>query len=102
MPLPVKQGEGTGTCLESRYPRYTCSLAVLFAVGAYGILQLLIQPWLCALGTHYGWVDRGSVEYEVCPTLLHMANTGNRTLDLLILSPMPYPLGHMLPITLLQ
>ena len=60
-------------------------------------LKLLIQPWLCAPGTHFGWVDRGSVEYEVCPTLLHMASTGNRTLGLLILSPMPYPLGHMLP-----
>ena len=60
-------------------------------------LQLLIQPWICAPGTHYGWVDRGSVEYEVYPTLLHMASTGNRTPDLLILSPTPYPLGHMLP-----
>ena len=60
-------------------------------------MQLLIQPWICAPGTQYGWVDRGSVEYEVCPTLLHMANTGNRTPDLLILSPTPYPLGHMLP-----
>ena len=31
-------------------------------------------------------MDQGSVEYEVCPTLLHMASTGNRTSDLLILS----------------
>ena len=60
-------------------------------------LQLLIQSWICAPGTHYGWVDRGSVEYEVCPTPLHMASNGNRTPDLLILSPTPYPLGHMLP-----
>ena len=30
----------------------------------------------------------------VCPTLL--ASTGNRTPDILILSPTPYPLGHML------
>ena len=45
-------------------------------------LQLLIQPWICAPGTHYGWVDQGSVEHEVCPTLLHMASTGNRTPDL--------------------
>ena len=83
-----------------RYPRYTCSSDFTFplAVGAYGSLQLLIQPWICAPGTHYGWVDRGSVEYEVCPTLLHMASTGNRTPDLLILSPTPYPLGHVLPI----
>ena len=69
-----------GICLESRYPRYTCSSDFTFplAVGAYGSLQLLIQPWICALGTHYGWVDQGSVEYEVCLTPLHMASTGNR------------------------
>ena len=30
-------------------------------------------------------------------TLLHMASTANWTPGLLILSPMPYPLGHMLP-----
>ena len=41
-------------------------------------------------------VDRFSVEYEVYPTLLHMENTGNRTPDILILSPTPHPLGHML------
>ena len=94
--FPAK-GKGKGICLESRYPRYTCSSDFTFplAVGAYGSLQLLIQPWICAPGTHYGWVDRGSVEYEVCPTLLHMASTGNRTPDLLILSPTPYPLGHV-------
>ena len=60
--------------------------------------QLLIQPFICAPGTYYGWVDRGSVEYEVCPTLLHLASIENRTPDPLILSPSPYPLGHMLPI----
>ena len=61
-------------------------------------LQLLIRSWICAPGrpTHYGWVDRGSVEYKVCPTLLHMARSGNRTPDLLILSPVPCPRGHML------
>ena len=61
---------------------------------AHSSLQLLIQPWICAPGTHYGWVDQGSVEYEVCLTFLHMASTGNRTPDLLILSLTPYPLGH--------
>ena len=90
--------KGKGICLESRYPRYTCSSDFTFplAVGAYGSLQLSIQPWICAPGTHYGWMDQGSVEYEVCSTLLHMASTGNRTPDFLILSPTPYPLGHML------
>ena len=62
-------------------------------------LQLLIQTWICVPGTHYGWVDQGSVEYEAYPSPLHMANTGNRTPDLLMLSPMPYPRGHMLPCT---
>ena len=85
-----------GICLESRYPRYRCSSGFTFslAVGTYGSLQLSIQPWICAPGTHYNCVDRGSVEYEVCPTPLHMATTGNRTPDLLILSPTPYPLSH--------
>ena len=59
-------------------------------------MQLLIQPWICAPGTHYGLVDRSSVEYEVYPTLLHMTRSGNQTPDLLILSQIPYPLGHML------
>ena len=35
------------------------------------------------------------MEYEVCLTLLHMASTGNRIPDLLIFSPMPYPLDRM-------
>ena len=54
---------------------------------AHSSLQLLTRPWICAPGTHYGWVDQDSVEYEVCLTLLHMANTRNWTPDLLILSP---------------
>ena len=36
-------------------------------------------------------------ESSYSTTLLHMASTGNRTPDLLILSPTPYPLGHVLP-----
>ena len=58
---------------------------------------LLIQPWIWASGTHYSWVDQGSEEYKVCLTLLQMARTGNRTPDLVISSPMPYPLEHVLP-----
>ena len=47
-----------GICLESRYPRYTCSSHFTFplAVGTNGSLQLSIQPWILAPGTHYGWV----------------------------------------------
>ena len=72
------------------------TLPFLWQGGRQCSLQLLIQPWICAPGTHYGMVDRGSVEYEVSLTLLRMASTGNQIADLLILSPTPYPLGHML------
>ena len=89
------KGKGKGGCLESRI-HVQQTLPFLWQGGRQWSLQLLIQPWICVPGTHYSWVDRGSVEYEVCLTLLHMASTGNRTPNLLILSPMPYPLGHML------
>ena len=49
-------------------------------------------------GTHHCWVGRGSMEWEVCPTLVHMMTSNrNQTPDFLILSPRPYPFGHMLP-----
>ena len=57
----------------------------------------IIQPCICAPGTHYVWVDRGCVESEVCSTLLHMTTIWNRTPDLDILSSTPYPLRHILP-----
>ena len=60
-------------------------------------LLLLIQPGIYAPGTDYGWVGQGSVEYEVCLTHLHMASTGNRSQDLLILSPTLYPNGPHAP-----
>ena len=89
--------KGKGICLESIYPcDHMFFRLYLPWQREHSSLQLLIQPWICAPGTHYGW-DRGSVEYEVCPTLQHVASTGNRTPDLLILSPMLYPLSHMLP-----
>ena len=46
---------------------------------------------------HHCWVGRGNMEWEVYPTLQHMTNSANWTRDLLILSPIPYPLSHMLP-----
>ena len=67
--------------------------------GCQCSLQLLIQPCICAPDTHCSWVHRGSVGYKVCPTLLHMTSTGNRTLYLLILSLMPCTLGRVLLIT---
>ena len=57
-------------------------------------LQLLIQSGICAPGTHYCSVEQA---YKVYPILLHMTCAGIRTLDLLTLCPIPYPLGHMLP-----
>ena len=42
----------------------------------------------------HGWIDY--MEWQVCPTLLHMIGNGNRTSDHLILSPKPVPLGQML------
>ena len=46
------KGKGKFICLESRYRRgCTCSSDGTFslAVGAYGSLQLSIQPWMCDL-----------------------------------------------------
>ena len=47
------------------------------AVGTYGSLQLLIQPWICAPGTHCSWVNRGTVGCEVWLILLHMSTWFN-------------------------
>ena len=60
---------------------------------AHSSLQLLIQPWICAQGTHYGWVDQGNVEYKVYPTLLHMASTGNQTREVQTWVPCPIHLA---------
>ena len=85
-----------GMCLESKYPcDYTCSLDFT-SLLVHSSLQLLIFGSGHQVPITAGWVNRGIVEYKVCLTLLHMASTGNRTPDLLILSPMPYPLGHTL------
>ena len=46
----------------------------------------------------YCWVDRGRMIGDICPTLLNMTSSGNRTPDLLISSLMPCPLGHTAPI----
>ena len=39
----------------------------------------------------------GSIEYEVSLTLQHMPSTENRITELLIMSPTPHPLIHVLP-----
>ena len=35
--------------------------------GASGSPQLSIQPWICAPGTHYSWVDRGRMQCGSLP-----------------------------------
>ena len=99
--LSCTKGKGKGICFNFRV-QISMWLHMFFRLflpwqWAHSSVQLLIQPWICAPGTHQDWVDRGSVEYEVCLILLHMAGTGNWTPDRLILSPTPYPLGHMFP-----
>ena len=80
---------------------YACSTDFTFPLARWCqcSLQPLIQPLICGPGTYYGWVDQGSVEYEVYATLPHMTSAGNRTPDNRILSPMLYPLGQVFPST---
>ena len=75
--------EGECSCLESIKMHVQQTLLFPWESGYQCSLQLLIQPWICAPGTHYGWVDHGKVEYEVCSTHLHMPALGsNPTPDL--------------------
>ena len=85
--------------IESRLHDNACATNLTFNLARWAPIQpAIIDPILDPCTRYpYSWVDQGSVEYEVCSILLHMASTGNRTPDLLILSPMPYPLGHALP-----
>ena len=53
--------------------------STFFAANAIHNFQIFVPP-----GTHYCWVCRGSMEWEVCPTLLHTTSSGNQTPDLLI------------------
>ena len=62
----------------------------------YSYSQSLQCGFFVPLGTHHCWVSRGSMEWKVCLTLLRMTSSGNQTQALLILSPMPYLLSHML------
>ena len=60
-------------------------------------LEPSLQHFLFQQGRH-SWVGRGSMEWKVCPTVLHMTSNGNPRdppRDLNILSPIPYPLGHI-------
>ena len=90
--LEFIKGKGKGIRLESRLHDNACSAGFTFPLTGWAPMQpATIDPTLdLCTRYHYGWVDRGSVEYEVFPTLLHMASTRNRTKDLLILSPVSY------------
>ena len=59
-------------------------------------------PIFISPGTHHCWVGRGSIEFEVCPTLLHMISSGNWTPDLLILSQNTLTTERHAPIALLS
>ena len=98
------KNKGKGICLESRYPPgdihlTTHVLQTLPALAVGAQQPATIDPTFDLCTRYQLWlVDRGSVEYKVYAK--HMARTGNQTPDLLILSPMPYPLSHVLPQTL--
>ena len=55
------------------------------------LMPFTILPFLF----HQAAITAGSMEWEVCPTLLHMTSSGNRTLDLLILSPTHFCLCYI-------
>ena len=94
------KGKGKGSCLESMPNNNECSTDFIFPLARWApmkptaigpVLDLLRAP-----GTIMAWwTAHDSMEFEIYPTLLHMASTGNQTLDIMILSPTPYPLGHM-------
>ena len=75
------KGKGSVKSPDSMTTHVQHTLLFPWQGGRQCSLQLLIQPWICAPGTHYVWMNQGSVGYEVCPTLLHMASTANRTPD---------------------
>ena len=91
------KGKGKGSCLESRLHDNACSKEFTFPLARWVPMQPATIDSTLDLCTRYP-LRPGSVEYEVCQTPLHMASTGNQTPDLLILSPTPYPPGHMLPL----
>ena len=81
-----------------------CSYSLISPLGSnhhWGICcinrQLLQFSFLIQSGAHCYLGDRGSMEREVWSTLHNMTSGGYQTLDLLIKSITPYPLGHMLP-----
>ena len=91
--------KGKGSCLESRLHDNTCSTDFTFPLAKWAPMQPATVDSTLDLCTRYPLRLGGPRQCGIqsCLTLLHMPSTGNRTPDLLILSPTPYPLGHMLP-----
>ena len=73
---PIK---GKGSYLESRHQDSACTTDFIFPLERWVPMQpATIDPTLDQCTTYPSrLVDRGSVEYKVCPTLLRMARTGN-------------------------
>ena len=57
------KGKGEGSCLCLDIDDSACLTDFTFPRARWAVMQVLIQPWICALGTRYCWVNRGSVEY---------------------------------------
>ena len=79
--MTTKSLHNKGICLESRYPRYTCSSDFTFplAEGAYGSLQLSTQPWICAPG-------KTMLTYPWKCTVLHCNHLGNTWKPLVLMT----------------
>ena len=87
-----------GSCLESRRHNNACSTD--FPLARWAPMQpATIDPTLDLCTRYPLWLG-GPRQCGIRSFArhFHTPNTGNRTPDLLILSLMPYPLGHMLPL----
>ena len=87
--------------LHSSYPWYWNSL--LYGLISYEenfvhFLQLMPFTIFVPPGTYHCLVGRWRKKREVYPKLLHMTSSGNRTIDLLILSPQGSVLGCPKPV----
>ena len=61
-------------------------------------LHLLMQPWICAQGTHWGFVARHKMELRSFPTLQHLTSSRTWKPDHFILRPIPYSPSYMLSV----
>ena len=77
-----------GICLESRHAllriSHASSADFTFSLNKWAQVQPATVDPILDLCTRYAQEDRGSVEYEVCLTPLHIISTDNWTHDPLI------------------